>query len=547
MGYVCSKSNNNDKISKSEEYYNVTEELNLFTDSSTKNQIVEIFFELKNIDDKFNGKYSINLQISDHNQFNINNENKLSSFINLGSTDEIFPIEGEINFEKPFKIPYYFEKEQILFVQVSDENIKSNVEIIMAKIMGLKNQKLKCMIENNSFSAELFIQAIIVRKIHDSFVKMKFYDIKFHKRIIKPYFIIKRNISTNRSFSPKKSVRVHTEKRNWIKVFKSEILEDHKKVNYFTEYNLKVENICEDLSDPIMVDFYDFDKNSKYIGYIYIYLEKFYSQQNITLNLICEGNDKENSELKISCDFTKIFKFLEYLQAGLEISLIIGIDFSNKNSFHDISTEKPNNYERAIKACGGILANYDTDQLFPVYGLGIVLEETEIMNPCFPINFQSNPCVFTIDGVLKIYREALRKLKIFAKSYFAPIIKQTIENAHLRKDNHIYFILMLVTDGIINDIEDTIDSIVEASFLPISVIIVGIGDNDFSSIEKLDDENYLTNSSGIECNRDMIQFVPFNKYESNEKILANEVLREIPKQIEEYFKINNIQPGGSKL
>ena len=106
---------------------------------------------------------------------------------------------------------------------------------------------------------------------------------------------------------------------------------------------------------------------------------------------------------------------------------------------------------------------------------------------------------------------------------------------------------MLVTDGIINDIEDTIDSIVEASFLPISVIIVGIGDNDFSSIEKLDDENYLTNSSGIECNRDMIQFVPFNKYESNEKILANEVLREIPKQIEEYFKINNIQPGGSKL
>ena len=107
MGYVCSKSNNNDKISKSEEYYNVTEELNLFTDSSTKNQIVEIFCELKNIDDKFNGKYSINLQISDHNQFNINNENKLSSFINLGSTDEIFPIEGEINFEKPFKIPYY--------------------------------------------------------------------------------------------------------------------------------------------------------------------------------------------------------------------------------------------------------------------------------------------------------------------------------------------------------------------------------------------------------------------------------------------------------
>ena len=33
---------------------------------------------------------------------------------------------------------------------------------------------------------------------------------------------------------------------------------------------------------------------------------------------------------------------------------------------------------------------------------------------------------------------------------------------------------------------DTKDELVEASFLPISVIIIGIGDNDFSSMVELD-------------------------------------------------------------
>ena len=38
----------------------------------------------------------------------------------------------------------------------------------------------------------------------------------------------------------------------------------------------------------------------------------------------------------------------------------------------------------------------------------------------------------------------------------------------------------------IQDLKDTIDSIVEASCLPLSIVIVGIGDEDFSFMEQLD-------------------------------------------------------------
>jgi len=42
---------------------------------------------------------------------------------------------------------------------------------------------------------------------------------------------------------------------------------------------------------------------------------------------------------------------------------------------------------------------------------------------------------------------------------------------------------------VILDIEATIDVIVEASALPLSIIIVGVGDEDFTAMERLDSDD----------------------------------------------------------
>ena len=56
---------------------------------------------------------------------------------------------------------------------------------------------------------------------------------------------------------------------------------------------------------------------------------------------------------------------------------------------------------------------------------------------------------------------------------------------------------MILTDGQIKDMEDTKNCIVEGSKLPLSIVIIGIGDYDFSYMEILDgDEKPMTNSSG---------------------------------------------------
>ena len=66
-----------------------------------------------------------------------------------------------------------------------------------------------------------------------------------------------------------------------------------------------------------------------------------------------------------------------------------------------------------------------------------------------------------------------------------------------------YSILMILTDSLINDMDDTIDALFEVSYLPISVIIIGIG-NGGGNIDILDaDEEPLFNRNGRKANRNL--------------------------------------------
>lgn len=56
------------------------------------------------------------------------------------------------------------------------------------------------------------------------------------------------------------------------------------------------------------------------------------------------------------------------------------------------------------------------------------------------------------------------------------------------------------------------------------------------------DENPLKSRDGVQAVRDLVQFVPYNKFKNDSKKLAEEVLMEIPTQVLEYYEMNNILP-----
>ena len=245
---------------------------------------------------------------------------------------------------------------------------------------------------------------------------------------------------------------------------------------------------------------------------------------------------------------TREYTFVDYLKAGVQIGLSIAIDFTGSNgdpndprSLHFIKGAEPNQYERAIYSCGNIMAYYDYDQLFPCYGFGAKIGNNPVQ--IFNLNFQQDPNINTIPNVIQAYHYALTQVKLWGPTHFGPIIKST--NDMIKKENNImsYQVLMILTDGMIEDVDYTIDQLVEGSFLPLSVIIIGVGRADFTTMNVLDaDDNPLVDSKGVKSARDLVQFVPFLKYETNPERLAQEVLAEIPRQIVEFYQQKNLDP-----
>ena len=103
--------------------------------------------------------------------------------------------------------------------------------------------------------------------------------------------------------------------------------------------------------------------------------------------------------------------------------------------------------------------------------------------------------------------------------------------------------MLYITDGAITDMNETISAIVEASHLPMSIIIVGVGDANFSRMESLDsDSSLLKDKFGRVSSRDIVQFVEFNNYKNDVTYLHEDVLREVPGQLVQYMLNNRIPP-----
>lgn len=81
----------------------------------------------------------------------------------------------------------------------------------------------------------------------------------------------------------------------------------------------------------------------------------------------------------------------------------------------------------------------------------------------------------------------------------------------------------------------TIDLIVDNVDVPISIIIVGVGNADFGNMVRLDGDNGLYNSKGQKAMRDIVQFVPFRNIGESPTLLAQELLAELPQQVVQYM------------
>ena len=195
-------------------------------------------------------------------------------------------------------------------------------------------------------------------------------------------------------------------------------------------------------------------------------------------------------------------------EAGLESSnLIVGIDFTASNSSREqsartfggrplhslLSNGDENLYEQALGVIARTLESFDEDGEIPAFGFGCTRTHGDSVFSFLP---NGGACQ-GLAGVKETYRAVAPLVKQSGPTSFGPIIRKAIE---VVRETRAYHILVVLADGQItrskdtpaNELspfeEDTISAIVEASHYPLSIVVVGIGDGPWETMEEFDDK-----------------------------------------------------------
>lgn len=152
----------------------------------------------------------------------------------------------------------------------------------------------------------------------------------------------------------------------------------------------------------------------------------------------------------------------------------------------------------------------------------------------------ANPEIQYIQNIVQVYKQSLQTVQLSGPTYFGPLLSEFKKFVESVMNNNTYPILLILTDGAIHDMPAAIDTIIALSKLPCSIIIVGVGNADFSAMEELDGDGGRLGNGREYAERDIVQFVCF-KDAMKRGDLAEQVLKEVPRQLVSYMENRGIQ------
>ncbi|KAK3611170.1 hypothetical protein CHS0354_026578 [Potamilus streckersoni] len=268
------------------------------------------------------------------------------------------------------------------------------------------------------------------------------------------------------------------------------------------------------------------------------------SEYNAFVPKIKEEQNKEfnaNEDRFISLDAVRA----GIKEEGLEsCRLIFGIDYTMSNrsqgkktfggkNLHDLKSLNP--YQEVICTLGEVLEpfNSDPDGAIPAFGFGDSITQDKRI---FKLKPEEGECRGFME-VLEVYEQITPKVRLGGPTNFAPLIDKAVEI--VKHSGNMYHILVIVADGQVSNEEETRHSIEKASYYPLSIIMIGVGDGPWDTMDEFDD---LLPKRRF----DNFQFVNFHEIMSKSKnpqaAFALNALMEIPDQykaIKDLRLINN--------
>jgi len=433
-------------------------------------------------------------------------------------------------FEKKFHIDYFFEERQVLEFKVfdSDSNSKQlsnhdflgSVQMALGEIVSAPDSLLQRPLKGSS---KIAVRADEMSDSCDA--------VDFVMRAFK---------LDNKDFFGKSDPFVNIYRANegqeWTLVKRTEVIKNSLDPSW-KPFEISMDALCKGDADRaikfVILD-WDSDGSEDLIGEFQTTLREMTgldapSSAKTAFDVINSAKRqkkgakyKNSGTASILAVVKKKFSFLEYIRGGTDINFTVAIDFTASNgsptdprSLHFRDMRGPNQYQQVTRAVGEIIQDYDADKLFPALGFGAKLPPDGRVSHEFFLNFHpSDPHCVMIDGILTAYQNSLGAVQLYGPTNFAPVINHVARIASANQSGGNYYVLLIITDGAITDFSNTLSAIVAASYLPMSIIIVGVGNADFSAMDDLDADDHLLSDGRNKAQRDIVQFVPYRFFQS---------------------------------
>ena len=460
-----------------------------------------------------------------HSDISLDNE-----FTFIGSTEEFD--DSDLLFKKKFKMTYCFQKLQIVKVEI---NYNDNIQVVntsLGNILGSKELfvEMPFFYKGSTDDCSVIIRAVVIKDENKNRVITINLITDLSNLPYSDYFVVIYNWH-------------HPRRKE--KVWKSK--ETPGKEIIFTADMITLQDLClGSYNRKITIEYYGI-----YCGFVGSVIKPLGQLKDAMDNRdkiqILNEDGKEMGYFYVSFSIENRSRFIDLVENGLQIKLSFAIDFTNSNlvytnpnSLHYIGNhEKLNPYENCLRCFGELISSYDFNHKIALHGFGAIIPSTGDTSHCFPISLTKDPIANGIEEAIKQYREALPKITLDGPTYLFPVFK---ENLDMLKDDDdcptsIYHILVIITDGNNNDIDEMVRQLIKSERYPISVCIIGVGDENFSRMLQMDSRTKpLEDKDGYKSERDMCQFVRYNDFKDRPDKMTEFMLNIIPSQVEAYYR-----------
>ena len=242
--------------------------------------------------------------------------------------------------------------------------------------------------------------------------------------------------------------------------------------------------------------------------------KEFKNKDILSIKLTKENNTPKESSSSI----------FEFIKSGIKLSIFASLDYSNGNNKEPIENRN-NNYPQ--------LKNSNNKSILYRSIFDIKMEEKNILE---------------LDRKFLEYysNNSIPDKKICLSSLIRKITKEIYTLYKTNYYNALFILARELTDE--KDKQETIDAIIESSYLPLTIIIIGEGKNDLDGMKNLFGKKNRKASNGMDKNRDNIIYINYkNDFDENPSRMIEFCLRIINEQIIHFYNLIKCTPLQIKI